>query len=288
MTAPSTMPAPAGDPFEAPQNAFGQQGPALRCIGHRLVVIVPKLIIRQEPNPFYKPAEPVKYSNKPLRDRLVCDMILVSGAPFMYGGNDKDIPDTQGPFPVPGVIHDYEIVKQSIIDTIPPHAVGGGVVLGELYKDRTKGNNDVWTFGKIPAPGSPERQAAIAAYEAYKAGSLPTHKPTGPVANPVQQSFTMPGGAQMPHAGYPQAQPTWPTPAAPMGGAMAPVMNAYAPPVYTPGPQASATPVTSAPPADWTLTVPPIPGFEAMWPGFTAAQREQMLAQAGVSRPTGY
>lgn len=333
----------AADPFSAARPAFtGQVGPALRCIGERLVVIVPKQILRDEPNPFYKAEQPVSYSNSPTRNRMVCDLVLVSGQPFMYGGNNSDIPDTQGPFPVPGVISNYEIIKTSVVNSVDPTTVGGGAVIGYLYKTKTANNNTAWNFGKTPEAGSPERNFAAQVFQAYQAGQLPTHVPTAPVANPVQPAYTMPVGQQAPYIqSYgqggpaaqvaqptmgqyaqmppsqspqfnqtvpgtfnpmgPQAVPAPPSTPAPQGapqwpqgmqpGQMAPMQQqapALGAPYAQPDPWAAqntpAQPVSApqAPAQDWTLSIQPPAGYEAVWPTWTAAQREQVARQLGL------
>lgn len=259
------------DPFSSPQKPFaGGTGPALRCIGgprkRRLAVIVPFEIVRRERNPFYKADKPESYNNQPLRDRMVCDVLLCDGEPFYYGGNDKDIPDTQGPFPVPGVIRGYEIVKQSIVDSIRPTDVGGGVVIGYFYQQRTNSGNDAWNFGEAPEPGTPDRLRAAAIYEAYRNGQLPTHVPTDPVANPVQPAFSAPQGngqppAQVPYNNpmgvhqnpyaqpYGQPQQTVPTPYGP-----APVQNVH--PAYAQAVQ-QAQAIHQAPPQGSPYGSPP-------------------------------
>lgn len=277
------MTGPAHDPFSTPQKPFaGGNGPALRCIGgprkRRLAVIIPFEIIRRERNPFYKADKAEDYNNQPLRDRLVCDVLLCDGEPFMYGGNDKDIPDTQGPFPVPGVIKGYEIVKQSIVDSIKPTDVGGGVVIGYFHQSRTSNGNDAWNFGEAPAAGTPDRIRAAAIFEAYRNGQLPTHVPTEPVANPVQPAFSNGTPYVNPYGMH--QNPTAPV-TVPMGGQMtfnAPTTAPAAPAAPAIdlaalfNPQPPAAPVDAPPPGS------PQNVIDA-WPQLSPQQKDMVRAQ---------
>jgi hypothetical protein len=201
---------------------------------------------------------------------MLCDVLLCDGEPFMYGGNDKDIPDTQGPFPVPGVIRGYEIVKQSIVDSIKPTDVGGGVVIGYFYQSRTSSGNDAWNFGEAPEPGTPDRQRAAMIYEAYKAGQLPTHVPTEAVANPVQPAFSNgtpynnPMGMHQNPYGQPYAAPQAPVApvSVPMGGQMT----------------FNAPTTTGNPAAQPVMGTPQVPG-NAVPPGYTFGQQPMPVQQ---------
>lgn len=286
------------DPFTDPnQGGGGSPAPALRCIGvGRLVAIVPLAIHRGERNPYYKASQPVSYSNQPTRDRLVCDLLICDGQGFMYGGDPtKGLPDNEGPFPAPGYVKDMWITKQSLVDAIPEHTVGGGVVLARFVKVPTSNGNTVWNISKEGLePGTPARAQAAAVYQAYKEGRLPTHTPSpkAAVQAPPTAGYTTPPAPNMGNVGvanpayatttpvqFPYGGAPSPTPLPPGYGQAAPVAGAQFPP--------QAAPVAApAPVGDWTLTHNPPTGFESAWTSWSPEQRASVLAMQGVTAGT--
>lgn len=243
--------------------------PSLRTLGvGTLLFIVPKRIERGVKN--NRPG-----AWKPTFDRLTADVIVCDGQGRRFGGDPtRDLDDPLGPYPVPCVIEDMWIDKDGIIERVPESLIGTGFKIGRIAKVKTASDRTAWNFNSPHE--DPEQARAIVQslrplWEAYKAGQLPIlslktlaeRYGVKPQATPIQPVYN--------------AQPTQATYNAP-------------PAQFPPMPmQPVSAPVPAAPVADWTLNLPGgLPPQLAMWApqwgALAPAQREQMLAMAGVTQ----
>lgn len=296
----------SGDPFAdaMPTQRDGartdEQGniivtPTFRTLGvGRLLIIIPKSWHPNEDNPFKNQGP----NSKPTRNRLVADVVIANGAPFMFGGDpQKGTPDQFGPAQAPCLIRDMWITQEGIIEKVPPTKVGGGFVIGRLWKGQSAGGNHPWNFGWPKEATAAEIEADKAtlrpAYDAWKAGTLP--EPMGKIAPQVhQQTHAQPAPPVYASPNQPaamqQAAPAYNPYTQPPPGYAQPQMPAY-PPNAAMGMQAvqgpPAPPVAPAPPAvDWTLQQASPQGWAPeQWQQIGPAQREQTLAMMGVRNP---
>jgi hypothetical protein len=292
---------PDGRPYLHQGEPVMVSPPSLRTLGPgRLIFIVPKKIERNMKNPF-------EGGWKDFIDRLTADVIVCDGTGERFGGDPtKGIPDLLGPFPVPCVIEDMWIQNDGIIERVPENLIGNGFKIGRVTKAKTKSNRTAWNFGspdEDPAKAAAIVQSLRPLWAAYQNQQLPIlslktlaeRYGVKPGAAPVQTqpANPYPAGATVPvfggHVPVQQQPPAWP--AMQPGQNMAPIQHGFgigdprtdAVPPYGPTQPPVSAPV--APAADWTLSAPVPPGWEATWPTLTPAVREQMLAQLGVRNP---
>lgn len=262
---------PDGTPYLHMGEPVPVSPPSLRTLGvGRLIFIVPKKMERGIKSTF-------EGAWKPTFDRLTADVIVCDGQGERFGGDPtKGVPDLLGPFPVPCVIADMWIDKDGILEKVPETLIGGGFKIGRIMKVQTKAKRTAWNFN---APDEdPEKAKAIVnslrpLWAAYLAQQLPilsieTLAERYGVKNVTPPA--QPNPVQQPMPQWPPMQP---------GQAMAPIQQGvqqYPQPVSAP----------TAPMADdWTLRRTAPTGWEAQWPSLSSAQREQMLAQMGVTAP---
>lgn len=244
----------------------------------RVVILVPKQLKRGVANPFPESAE-----KKPFRDELIADIIVCTGAAFTFGGDGKGIPDNLGPVSVPCVIPDAFVTNDGVIEKVPEARVGKGIVVGHLVKVKTGSGNWAWNLNEVPT-SEYDKYGCRQAYQAYVAEQLPKaegEQPLKVVTNaapaplppaPQPQMVMTPQG---PTLGQP---PQWPV--MQPGQTMAPMQQQYPP-------QPVSAPVAPAP--DWTLSVAPPTGYEAVWGTWSPAQREQVWRQMNPGQnPPGF
>lgn len=291
------------DPFSDPEKRQIAGRPTLRNLGlGRLIVIIPLAKYRDQPNPFFDSSEPEGKRNSRLRTYIEADVLVCDGAPFMYGGNSRDVADFLGPFPVPGVIRGMEIDKKSILDDIPETQIGGGVIVARLAKQPPKSGSGqpYWVIQKVE-PGDPARSVtALQVFNAYKAGQLPTHVPP-PVEQQAAQvvpQYNIPPVATQPaqamQATYnPYASVQQPVSASvPMGGQMVfnaptgqpnPYAQQSAPPQMQPAPAANPY----AQPDPWADMPPNAPDdVRRAWGSLSPQQKDMVRQQLSGAAPT--
>ena len=270
--------------FKTGPNGHPVVNAALRNLGSgRIVILVPKQLKRGVANPFPESAE-----KKPFRDELTADVIVCTGDPFKFGGNNKDIPDTLGPVSVPCVIPDAFITNDGVIEKVPEARVGKGIVVAHLVLVKTAKGNYAWNANEVPT-SEYDKYGCRQAYQAYVAEQLPKaegEQPLKVVANaapaplppaPMQPQYAQPAMIATPAGPVQQPVPQWP-PMQP-GQNMAPMQQQYPP-------QPVSAPVALAP--DWTLGVAPPAGYEAVWPTWSPAQREQVWRQMNPGQTPGF
>lgn len=262
--------------FKTGPNGHPVVNATLRNLGSgRIVIIVPKQLKRKQPNPFPEAAE-----KKPFRDELTADVIVCTGDPFKFGGNDKDIPDTLGPVPVPCVIPDAFITNDGVIEKVPEARVGKGIVVAHLVLAKTSKGNYAWNANEVPVDQY-DTYGCRQAYQAYVDERLPKAEgeqplkqvqsaapaalPPAPIQQPVQAQYAQPV-QQQPVPQWPQMPPGQTT--APMAPQM-PVAPPMAP---------------AAPAGHWTDNRAPA-GYEGVWMTWTPEVRERVLSDMGVPNP---
>lgn len=253
----------------------------------RVVILVPKQLKRGVANPYPEAAE-----KKPFRDELTTDIIVCTGAAFTFGGDGKGVPDNLGPVSVPCVIPDAFVTNDGVIEKVPESRIGKGIVVGHLVKVKTGSGNWAWNLNEVPT-SEYDKYGCRQAYQAYVAEQLPKaegEQPLKVVQNAAPAPLPPAPAQQIPQLAGPYGQnlqqpaPQWP-PMQP-GQTMAPMAPQYPPqPVSAP----------QAPAPDWTLSVAPPTGYEAVWATWTPEVREQVWRQMnpgqnppGFQQGTGY
>lgn len=289
--------------------------PSLRTLGvGTLIFIVPKKIERGVKSTR-------KDAFKPIFDRMTADVIVCDGQGRKFGGDPtRTLDDMLGPYPVPCVIEDMWIDKDSIIERVPEHLIGNGFKIGRIVKVKTSNDRMAWNFAaphEDPAQAAAIVQSLRGIWEAYRSQRLPilslktlaeqygvkpgaaaaqsqpqAGQQYGQAAVVTQQSYgpyATPGPGQYPQPVQQNQPPAWP-PMQP-GRNVAPMQQVGLTPAGQQVAQQAqgypAQPVSApvAPVQDWTLNYPAPPGWQATWPTLAPAQREQMLAQMGVTGP---
>lgn len=249
----------------------------------RTIAVVP-LSEGSSPNP-QNPAKPSKF--------VKCDVFVLDGpAPFYFGGSPNGkptpIPDTmcvgQLPYLAEGTIMFGEVLH----DRISP-SIGKGILIGKVGTVLTKSGNTPWTL--LPDDVTPEQTALVNQL-------IQAHYRDKTFINPQVQMIAGPQAQQQPQfapqPSWPQAQPgvvaqpmQYAQPQPQFAAAPQPAMAAP----FQPQPQfAPQAPAQQAPEVDWTLNqLPPGVGGEQLgqWQALPREQREQFLAHAGITRPTG-
>lgn len=247
-------PAPQGvDQFGAPAPAVGIIRPRLTDMGAgRLLLITPTKIERDVPNTL---------SEKPgaTQDRMTCDVVILDGPPFPYGGN----PEARGGRP-----HDrmaqipYESlsmwISNALIVAQCERAVGGGMVLGRLGfgESKTPGRQNPW---KLTDPTEADKEIARAYLLAKQQGRIAAPAPQAPPQAAPQPQYAPPQSA-------PPAQPQYP----PQG--YAPAAQPAPQPQYAPAPAAGAP-------------LPPPPGWAPEAWAAVPPEQQAMIAQSMAAGP---
>lgn len=212
--------------------------PRLQDFGreNRLVLISPIKIDRGVPNNLGKPGE--------TQDRMTADVVVLDGAPFLYGGQpDKGKPHTHQA-QVPHEILSMWISSAPLISQCERRV--GESVLGRLgVKNLLNGN----TAYKLDDPSEHD----VATCRAYLLA-----KAEGRIAPPQQVPAAAPYAGPPPAQGAYQAATQYPTVAQPPQAPPAPVQQQYAPP--PPPPPAAALDLDTCPPnidPNWWAQQPP-------------------------------
>lgn len=281
MTAPAM---PSGNPFATEiVTTFtpGEVRPSLAALGlGRLVIMIPKGEVYQEKSKFKDP----KTGAERMANALLVDILICDGPEIMFGGDpDEGIAHTHRTA-APTWFANQRIMGDRIIDQIVTSS-RQGVCLGRLgKKPSANGGRAMWELIK---PSEQDVQIALPVYTAFVSGQFPQAeiiqfgvRPGAAYPPPMAPQFQPQAAPAMPQ--WPAAQPA--VVAQPMAYTPPPPPVAPAQPAWQAGPIFPPAPVVEA---DWTLnTMPPgFPGSPEQWTGATREQRQQFLAQAGITGP---
>jgi hypothetical protein len=258
-----------------PSHVVNVARPALRDLGEgRLLIIRPIQIERGLPNTL-TPGQ--------LQDKMTCDLVVLDGPPFVYGGNlDEGRPHThQGSAPFESL---GQWINNPLVIAQCERSIGGGLVVGRLAKGVSSqpGRKAPW---KLADPNEDDKRIARE-YLAHRAVSGPP--PPGvllapapaPTAYPQQAQYWGPGAPQQPQ----QQPPYYPPQQQPAAPVQQPYPPQQQPQAWTTGTPAAPMPGAVAQPA-YDTSVPP-PGFDPnVWASFTPEQREQVYRSAAGPAP---